>query len=282
MEELRKKLEEEAKRIELQKDVGLPLENFINHVIKRAENDEAYCESVLSSDFAEVLIYTVEAYQKIIVETEKCMIPDDEAYQIMDEWYERRDEREVLLNGIGDTKHDQCRSRNIFLSSSYLTKDNLDKMQESFKSLIAVNFLIKKYYKEPVKSKYTPSKSNKKTDNQLSLDIYGTENTDKKQEEKTVVEVEKEIQKSEDVTSPAAIETKDGIATSASTCAEEKPIPEEKQKEKEELQAVDNSSSETIQDPLYKGKEAHQVIKSPTGKSKRKEVEGQFDLFGLL
>lgn len=292
MEELRKKLEEESKRIELQKGVGFPLKNLIDHVVQRAENDEAYCESVLASDFAETLIYVVETFQKIIVETEDCIVPDDDAHQILDEWYERSDEREALLKGIGDTKHKLCSSHNIFLSSSYLTKNNLDKMQESFKGLTAINFLIKKYYKEPIKSTYKPSKTvpktTKKTDNQFSLDIYGTENADEKQEEKAVKEVDKEVTKSEEKISPAATETKDDIATSATTSAEEKPnASEETQKEKEvtekeELQAVDNSSNETIQEPLCKEEWARQVIKSPTGKSKRKEVEGQFDLFGLL
>lgn len=305
MEELRKKLEEESKRIELQKGVGFPLKNLINHVVRRAENDEAYRESVLASDFVETLIYVVESFQKIIVETEDCIVPDDDAYQILDEWYERSDEREALLKGIGDTKHKQCSSRNIFISSSYLAKSNIDKMQEDFKNLTAVQFLIKKYYKEPVKSKYTPqltktaSKPVQKN-NQLSLDLFGTDNADTEKEENNVTEVSVEEPKSEEVTSPALPaaaepETKEAVTLAAedteevSTSVEEDtetPEVSMEQASKEEVfeavtQAADNAE-ENIQAPLDREEGAYQVIKPSSSKSKRKEVEGQFDLFGLL
>lgn len=158
MEKIKLKLEKEAEKVSFDKRVGFPLKAIMKHVMEKADADEGYKSRIISTDFGETLVYIAEYMIKEVVESEESFVPDEVVYSALDKWILEDDKRSTLLEVVANVKHPQMRSRNPFFETGFLSKANLEKMDDDFKKLPAVEMLIKKYY---VETKSAPTRSAK-------------------------------------------------------------------------------------------------------------------------
>ena len=159
MEKLRLKIEEEAEKIMLDKRVGFPLKAIMKHVMEKAGADEDYKKQLFCTDFGEILVYIAEYLIKEIVESEESFVPDEVVYNALDRWILEEDKRSMLLEVVENVKHPQMKNRNPFFESGFLSKANLEKLEDDFKKLPAVAMLIRKYHVESESTISRPTKT---------------------------------------------------------------------------------------------------------------------------
>lgn len=174
MEDLKVKLEKEAEKVSFDKRVGFPLKAIMKHVMEKADSDEGYKCRMISTDFGETLVYIAEYMIKEVVESEERFVPDEVVYSALDKWILEDEKRNMLLEVVANVKHPQMRSRNPFFEMGFLSKANLENMDEDFKKLPAVTMLIKKYYVETKSSSTRSTKTivkKKETEQPSLLDL---------------------------------------------------------------------------------------------------------------
>ena len=187
MENLKEKLKKDAEIIKVQIGTGLPVEVLIMHALKQAETNAEYKEKLEKENFAATILYMCEWFIKEIVESEmtgkSAYVSDEISFKALNEWILASEEdRKELIVVLTEVKHPRSERSNPFLKSDFLSKKNLDNIEEDFKKLPIMEMLIKKYYVEPkpattTKKSTTPSKkpaqkAKKTQSEQMSLDMF--------------------------------------------------------------------------------------------------------------
>lgn len=254
MEELKTKLEKEAKLIQFDTRTGFPVKALIQHIEGKAAAEKQYYESIMKDHFGEVLIYLAEYLIKEIVESEESHVPDEVVYAALDRWILDREDRGTLLEVVESVKHPQAGNRNPFFESRFLSKENLEKMDEDFRMLPAMKMFVKKYYVPPK----APSKTTKK------------QMIPKKKKEPTLFDM---LDEKEGVQAEAAKEAEKQESlekTSPDTIVAETAEPAEVTEKAAQGTEENRKEVEAVQFPKL----------SKT--SKKKQMDGQFDLFSMF
>lgn len=322
MEILKGKLEIEAECVKFDKNSGFPLKAIIAYVLKKASTDKEYYENVVKDSFAATLVYIAEYLLKEIIESEEVMVPDEVVYNTLDRWFMEKEQRTEFISVLKDIKHPQCKNRNPFFESNFLSKDNLEKMNKDFKELPMMEMFIKKYYVEP--KTYTPSKSTKKytppvTKKPKEPTLFDMLDENKEEVVETMVEEKTanivEDARTEEVPSAKKSETGpvkdiDAVPMETTSLADvvtgnvPKPTEEEIEAAMQEMQESEDEEipkeepSEEVSSEIKEEedennsvpakeevKEAVQIPKSAaqkSSKSKKQQMEGQFDLFSMF